>query len=151
LVDWNNAVLLPGETSVFFENTFVGKTFLNPDIALDTLEVSMGTDGSVTVERNRMADLDEKKILSRRITETIGWEIAVRNGKNRLVNIEIRDQIPISTNADMEVTAEELSQGRLNGQTGIINWNIELQAGESRKIPFRYSIKYPADKQIRLE
>src|SRR6478609_2073099 len=39
---WEEYSLLPGEANIFFEGTFVGKTFIAPNTIKDTLSVSLG-------------------------------------------------------------------------------------------------------------
>ncbi len=151
LTNWDEFVVLPGEAGVFFENSWVGKTMLNPSQAGDTLTVSMGADRSVSVERSRLEEFSKTGILGRKKTETIAWEILIRNGKSRTVDIEIKDQIPVSTDAEIEITLEESSKARHEENTGILTWKLSLQPGETQKREFRYSVRYPSDKVLRLE
>jgi uncharacterized protein (TIGR02231 family) len=151
LTDWEEFIVLPGEAGIFFENSWVGKTWLNPAQSGDTLNVSMGIDRGVTVERKRMAEFSRKGLLGRRKTETIAWEIVIRNGKNRAVDIEVKDQIPVSTDAEIQVSLEESSGARYEESTGMLTWKVKLEPGETLKKEFRYSVRYPSDKLLRLE
>jgi uncharacterized protein (TIGR02231 family) len=148
---WEEYVILPGEAGIFFENAYVGKTFLNPANATDTLEVSMGNDRGVVIERVRLAEFSRKGILGRRTTETVAWEMKFRNNKNRDINLEIKDQIPVSTHADLQVTLEEKSGADHQEDNGILTWRLTLPKGESAQRIFRYSVRYPSDKKILLE
>ncbi len=151
ITQWEDFVILPGQMGVFFEDSWVGSTFINPEQTADTLEVSLGTDRSVAVERERLTDYSRKGILGRRTTETVAWEIVVRNGKNVPVNIEIKDQIPVTTDADLQITLEEKSDAIHQETSGILTWRLEIAPGETVRKPFRYSVRYPSDKKIRLE
>lgn len=46
--------LIPGEANIVFENTYVGKTFLNPYNTQDTLNLSMGRDKRITIKREKL-------------------------------------------------------------------------------------------------
>jgi uncharacterized protein (TIGR02231 family) len=151
ITDWEEHVILPGETGVFFENAFVGETMINPMLTDDTLKVSMGTDRGVVLERKREEDFASRGILGRKTTETVAWKIDVRNNKNRRINIEIRDQIPVSTDENIEITLEERAGAQYEQLSGMLTWRLELEPGQSQTLPFRYSVKYPSDKNIRLE
>lgn len=151
ITGWEEHVILAGETGIFFENAFVGETMINPMLTDDTLKVSMGTDRGVVLERNREEDFASRGILGRRTTETVAWEIEIRNNKNRTINLEIRDQIPVSTDENIEITLDERSGAQYEQSSGMLTWRLELEPGQSQTLPFRYSVKYPSDKKIRLE
>jgi Domain of unknown function (DUF4139) len=36
----------------------------------------------------------------------------------------------------------------VNPETGVLTWKIDLKPGESKKVRFSYSVKYPKDKKI---
>ncbi len=151
ITQWEDYVILPGQMGVFFEDSWVGSTYINPEQTADTLEVSLGTDRSVAVERERLKDFSHKGLLGRRTTETVAWDIVVRNGKSVPVNIEIQDQVPVSNDADLQITLEEKSGAVHQESTGILTWRLEIAPGETVSNPFRYSVRYPTDKKIRLE
>jgi hypothetical protein len=62
----------------------------------------------------------------------------------------LKDQYPLSTNKDIEVELLETSGADVNKDLGILNWNIELAPGESKKYKLSYSVKYPKDKMVNL-
>ena len=49
---WEDLNLLPGEANVFFEGTYVGRSFLDLSRPQDTLNISLGRDKGVVVERD---------------------------------------------------------------------------------------------------
>ena len=63
----------------------------------------------------------------------------------------MNDQIPVSSNSGITIEAQELSNGKLNSQTGLIKWDLEIKPSESKQIVLTYSVKYPKDKSIILE
>ena len=151
ITDWEGYVRLPGDASIFFEGAYVGKSFLNPETTADTLEISLGNDRGVVLERDRLAEFSRKGILGRRTTETVAWELVVRNNRNRSISITIQDQIPVSTHADIQVTLEERAGAQFEESSGKLNWRMNLGPSETQKRTFRYSVRYPSDKQLRLE
>lgn len=151
LTGWENHVVLPGKAGIFFENAYVGETFIDPLQSEDTLNISLGIDRGVILERKREEDFTSRGILGRRTTESVAWEIMVRNNKNRSINLEVRDQIPVSTDETIEVTLDERSGAQHYQSSGILTWRLELEPGQSQTLPFKYSVKYPSDKMIRLE
>lgn len=150
ITDWEEAFLNPGEIKLFLENSFVGKTYLNTNQVSDTLNLSLGADERITVERKKLKSFDKKQFLGSKITSSSVFEISLRNQKSVPVTIVVKDQIPISTHQDITVTAENLSGAKLNKETGMLEWELELKAGEQRKIKFGYEVKYPKDMQLWL-
>jgi len=81
LNQWNELNLLPGEANIFFENSFVGKTYLNPQTNKDSMFISLGRDESIIVSRNQLKDFSEDKFLSSNIERTFSYEIKIKNNK----------------------------------------------------------------------
>jgi uncharacterized protein (TIGR02231 family) len=151
ITDWAKQNLIGGEATLYFENTFVGKSYLNVNQLKDTLTVSLGNDNSILVKREKRQDYTSKKVLGSNKTETYSFLITVRNNKVNPIRITVDDQIPISSNSGIEVNAVELSGGKLNSQTGEIKWDLEIKPQETKQMILTYSVKYPKDKNIILE
>jgi hypothetical protein len=62
----------------------------------------------------------------------------------------LKDQYPLSTNKDIEVELLEISNAEINKDLGVLSWKFSLAPGETKKVRFSYSIKYPKDKTINL-
>jgi uncharacterized protein (TIGR02231 family) len=148
---WEDLNLLPGEANVFFEGTFVGKSFLQLDAPKDTLNISLGRDKGVVVERVKRKTTDEKAVLGGSRTVTIGWDLTVRNSKSTSVDLEIRDQYPLSPQSEVEVKLTEKGAAAVNENTGMLTWNINLASKETRKLGFAYTVKHPKDLPVIVE
>lgn len=146
--DWESLNLLPGPINLFLDNSYVGKTLLNRDTVKDTLSFSLGKDEGIVIDREQIESFREKNFFGNKVTETEGWEIAVRNTKPTAVTINIQDQIPVSSNEDIDVDLQERSDADFNESTGILTWNIELEPSESQTLRFVYEVTYPSDKQL---
>jgi uncharacterized protein (TIGR02231 family) len=149
--DWQKYDLLEGEANLYFENTFVGKSMLNLKFASDTLNISLGRDPGIIVKREKRKDFTSEKFIGSNKVVTRSWEVSVRNNKKENIKIQLTDQIPISQNKDIVVGAEELSGGKLNSSTGIVSWDIDLPAGQSKILILSYSVKYPKSSDVILE
>ncbi len=147
-IGWEEFNLLPGEANIFFEGTFVGKTFVDPNIIKDTLSVSLGRDKRIVVKRERIRDITSRKVIGASQRETHGYEIVVRNTKAEPVKITIEDQLPIARNSQIEVGSIDLGGAKLEANSGKLTWQLTLAPGETRKLNYRFEIKYPKDKQV---
>jgi uncharacterized protein (TIGR02231 family) len=151
ITNWAEQSLQSGEATLYFENTFVGKSYLNVNQLTDTLVLSLGTDNSILIKREKRQDFTSKKVIGTNKTETYSFLITIRNNKSTPVKLTLNDQIPVSSNSGITVTPEELSGGRLIGQSGLVKWDLEIKPQEIKKITLTYSVKYPKDKTVILE
>jgi len=151
ITDWAKLSLQSGEATLYFENSFVGKSTLNVNQLKDTLTISLGTDNSILVKREKRKDFTSRKTIGSNRTDTYSFLLTVRNNKSNPVKITLNDQIPISSNSSINVDAIELSGGKPDQQTGEIKWDLEIKPQETKQIILTYSVKYPKDKTIILE
>lgn len=146
--DWNDYNLLPGLANIYFENSYVGQTHINPLISKDTLNISMGRDQNISLIKQIIKDFTENKFLSSDIERTFAYEIKIRNNKTIPINILVEDQIPISKNEDIKIRLINSDGGQYNESEGKIKWNIQLDGSQSTTKRLIYSIRYPKDKII---
>jgi len=151
ITDWAAQSLQSGEATLYFENTFVGKSNLDVNQLTDTLVLSLGTDNSILVKREKQKDFTSRKVVGANKTEIYSYLITIRNNKANPVKITLNDQIPVSSNSGITVEPVELTGGRLNSQSGQVKWDLEIKPQETRKIIMTYSVKYPKDKTVILE
>lgn len=148
LSKWNEFNLLPGNANIFFENSFVGKTYINPSISSDTLTISLGRDQNIIVDKIVMKDFTEDKFLSSDVERIFAFEIKVKNNKREKISLTIEDQLPISGNEDITVEQIDISGGQVDRETKIITWNIDVDAGKSIDKKMIYSVRYPKGSRI---
>ena len=151
IIDWEQYNLLEGEANIFFENTFVGKTILDVRYMNDTLNISLGRDKNVVVKREKVKEFTQTKFLSSKAEVTRNWKITIRNNKRQPISMVLLDQIPVSTVSEIEVTAEKLSNGILNKETGEIKWKFTLPPTQKTEFDLLYKVRYPKDKNLTVE
>lgn len=149
--DWAQYNLLRGESNLFFEGTYLGKSLLDVDNTSDTLNISLGRDKSIVVSREKLKDFSSKQFIGANQKINIAWEINVRNNKKQAINITIQDQFPISMNKEIQVEKIDYEGAILKEDTSILTWKYELGGGKSEKLGFRYEVKYPKGKTVPLE
>ncbi|QQR85313.1 MAG: DUF4139 domain-containing protein [Flavobacteriales bacterium] len=148
---WEDLNLLPGNANVFFEGTYVGQSYLNVQATTDTLDVSLGRDKGVVVERVRRKSTNDKAVIGGKRTNTVGFDISVRNTKATAIDVEVRDQHPLSPQSEIEVKLIESSDAVVNEQTGQLTWNISVEPKATKKLGFAYTVKHPKDLPVVLE
>jgi uncharacterized protein (TIGR02231 family) len=151
ITDWAKLSLQSGEATLYFENSFVGKSTLNVNQLTDTLTLSLGTDNSILVKREKRKDFTSRKVIGSNRTDTYSFLLTIRNNKSNPVKITLNDQVPVSSNSSISIDTIELSGGKMNKQTGEIKWDLDIKPQETRQIVLTYSVKYPKDKTVILD
>ena len=151
VTDWEKLHLLEGEANVYFENTFIGKSIMNVSQQSDTLSFSLGRDKRIMIQRTKENEYTSRKFIGSSQTQSIAWKLSVRNTRPEPVTLTLYDQLPVSRNNNITVTAEEISGGTLDEAKGIIAWQMTLQPGEQRELPLRYKVKYPKGRNLLIE
>ena len=149
--DWQQLSLLEGEANVYFENSFVGKSILDPTQPSDTLHFSLGRDNGIRIQRTKVSEKSVRRLLASSQEQNMTWRILVKNTRKETVSLLLQDQIPVSRNSDISVTTEELSGGTLNKEQGIVSWQLQLQPGEQRELILQYKVKYPKSRKLIVE
>ena len=149
--DWQKLNLMEGEANVYFDNSFVGKSILDPNVSSDTLHFSMGRDQSIRVQRTKVSESSTRRFFGSNQEQTLKWRITVKNNRQESVNITVFDQAPISRNTSIEVIMDELSDGQFDKKTGIIKWPLQLKPGEQRDLILQYKVKYPKNRRLTIE
>lgn len=148
---WEELNIIGGEANLYFENTFVGTSYLSPAQYGDTMKVSLGSDKGITVKRDRQTELTSRRLIGANRVDTRSFKITVRNTKGNAVTMKLTDQIPVSSNSEITVEGTELSGGSLNSTTGLVTWDFTLAPQQSRELVLTYTVRYPKDKEIILE
>jgi hypothetical protein len=151
IINWQDYDLQSGEVSLYFEGTYLGKTYLDLGSVADTLSLSLGRDNGVKVSRKLLKEFTSNKFIGSNRTETKSYEISVRNTKQVPVNISILDQFPVSTTKEITVDDVKAPDASINKDTGIADWTFSLAPGQEKKLNLGYSVKYPKDKKVVLE
>ncbi len=147
---WEEKNLLSGEMNLFFEGTFVGKSYLDVRNTQDTLDLSLGRDRSIVITRENLKDFSSRKIIGFNREEIRTWEISLRNTKNAPVNITLEDQFPLSTNKEIEIKHLEMAGAEFNEDSGNLKWKLTLDPTQTEKYRLSFSVKYPKNKIIDL-
>ena len=151
ILDWEKLNLLPGNANVILEGTYTGKTFIDPNTSQDTLSLTLGKDKRVAIKRDKLVDYSSVKFLGSNKLQKFTYEITVKNNKKDAINLDLKDQFPLTTNKEIEVELLDAGGASTNNDSGVLNWLVTIPAGESKKFRFTYSIKYPKDKIVNVQ
>jgi uncharacterized protein (TIGR02231 family) len=148
ITNWQNLDLIPGNANVIMDDTYIGKSFIDPNSTADTLNLSLGKDKRVGVKRTLVKDASLSKTKDANTKQTFTYELVVKNNKVTDVNLILKDQYPLSNVKEIEVELLDDGGAAINAELGVLTWKISLKPGESKKVRFSYTVKYPKDKKM---
>ena len=151
VINWQDYDLLDATAGIFYEGTFTGKTTLSASMATDTLDISLGRDKSILIERKKVKDYTSNQFLGSNRTVQRAWEISLRNNKKQAVTLVVFDQYPVSKEKDVEVELTDNGGARVDKETGMLSWQVTLEPGQLKKLNFRYTVKYPKERILAIE
>lgn len=127
--------LLPGSASVFHSGDFVGSTRLRTWAPGEELELALGLDDRVRVERELTRRSDTKATLGATRRREAEYRITVTNHTPRPAVVTVLDQLPVSRDEGISVRELRLEPAPAErADLGELRWRLELQPGESREI-----------------
>jgi hypothetical protein len=151
ITDWERFNLLEGEANLFYEGTFLGKSLLNAATHTDTLDLSLGRDKNIVVSRTKLTDFTSKQLIGANKKELRSYEITIRNKKAQPINLIIEDQLPVSTNKDIEVSRLETSNAEVAEETGKLTWRLKINPAQQKKLAIKYEVKHPKHERVLLD
>ena len=151
VANWTDLNLLDGESNLYFEDRFVGKSLIDTSVGLDTLSLSLGKDDAIIVNRERKRDFEQRKFFGSKKREERHYEITLLNTKKEAVQIELQDQIPLTSRDNVKVQLLESSNGQLNKDSGLLTWKLLLQPGQKQVIQLKYAVEYPKNMNVEID
>jgi hypothetical protein len=150
--NWEDYNLLEAEANIYFEDTFIGTTLIDPRMAKEELEISLGIDKNVIVTRTKEKDFTTKQFLGSKKEESRIWSFSVKNNKREAIDIVILDQIPISKSETIKIELDkEITNGNLDKKTGEIKWNFNLPSKKIESFKLKYKVKYSKNDSVILD
>jgi uncharacterized protein (TIGR02231 family) len=151
IVSWQDYDIQSGEASLYYEGSYLGKTYIDLGSATDTLSLSLGKDNGIKVSRKMLKEYSTKKFIGSSRTDSRLYEISIRNSKSLPVDNTLVDQVPVSTNKEISVEELKTADAQLDKDTGIATWIFTLPPSQEKKFEIGYSVKYPKDRKLILE
>ncbi len=151
ITDWPLLNLISGKTSIFYQGTFTGQSFLDTKNTEDTLSISLGRDDNIVVTRDIDKTVHDRRTIGNFIKESIGLEIVVKNNKSTKAIVNVEDQIPISDRKSIDIDLLDAVGAIVDKRSGKLTWKLELEPGAKKVLSYRFSVKYPKEIDLRIE
>ncbi len=142
--------ILEGPASLFVDSSYVGASQVSGAAQNERVMLGFGPDDALVVQR-RLVSRDTKGPEAFRMSQVISYhyEITVENFDELAVEVEVADQIPVSTTDDIQVTfLGSTTQPGHEEKSGVLRWPLEVDAGERVTIEYGFSVECPVGKQV---
>jgi len=127
--------LLPGQAAVFHGGDFVGSTDLEIWAPGEEVELALGVDDRVRVERELVRRTAAKAVLGSTRKREAEHKITIANHTPRPARVTVLDQIPVSRDDGIVVKEQRLEPAPAERtEMGVLTWRLELKPGESKEI-----------------
>jgi Domain of unknown function (DUF4139)/N-terminal domain of unknown function (DUF4140) len=143
--------ILRGHANLFAGSMFTGRSWLNTALPGKTIELPLGVDDAVKVERHlRQKTVVKGMVFKDDITEyTVQIEIA--NHHKRAIDVELIDQLPVKQGRKVEVKAFSAKPAQKAGpdkKDGRITFKVRVAASSVKKVTFSFQIVRPKDWEL---
>ena len=147
IVDWDKLNLLPGQSSIFFNGKYIGKSFINTKFAEETLDLYLGKDRNISISRYRDNSETLKPLaMGDDVSQRYAYTIDVKNGNSMPINLVVYDQIPVINNKTIKLDDIKYTGANYDKKTGLVTWNFDLNPNETKKLNLSFKLTYPKDK-----
>lgn len=142
--------LVPAKANIFFDGTYIGETYIDPTNLDDTLNLSLGKDPNIVVKRTLLKNQCKERIVQDKKERSFAYSIEVRNLKSSEIDLTIQDQIPLTTNPDINIEKTNLGKGTIDDKTGLIEWKFKLKPKENQSFEYDFKVRHSKDKIVVL-
>ena len=146
LPDWENLGLLDVDCNVYMNGRFISTSQVETSGTGDTMRFAVGDDPNVLVGRKHSISSPDKSLLSKDVAQTVTVTLTVKNTKNEPIELRMKDQVPISKDADIKVGDINTGGATLEDKTGTLRWVLSLKPLEQHTVTFSYTVRYPKEK-----
>jgi len=144
--------LLPGRLHLYRKGSYIGDSWLERTAPGEPMEVSLGIDAELSVERIDVLakDRDPGLFSSTKKLER-HLQVRIQNRGGSAQRVEVRESLPVSKDKRIEVRFEKAQNSagyQHDALRGFVTWAAEVPARGKKELDFRYEIRLPDDWQI---
>jgi uncharacterized protein (TIGR02231 family) len=149
LVNDSPYALLPGQANLFAGDEFVGATSLELTAPQGEIELFLGVDDRVKVERElKRHDVDKTMIGGKRRLH-YAYEIKLENLLSVPAALTLHDQVPVSRHEEIKVRLDAADpKPARQTELNLLDWELTLAPKEKRVVRFEYTVEHPATMQV---
>lgn len=142
-------VLLAGGAQIFHEGEYLGTAPLKQTAPGQELQVYLGVDDRIAVERKLTEASVDKKFMMDVRRYNYAYEITVQNLQTTPHRVTVWDQRPVPRHESIKIRATETKPSPAEEtDLGRLRWDLALAPGEKKGVRFGFAIEVPREQQL---
>lgn len=137
--------LLPGKVSLFLDGAFLGLTEADFTSPGESFSLYLGVADHLKLSRTLDKKRSELKRGGQRTKVQASFVVSVENLSDRAVVVQLTDRIPVSESDEVRVASVKISPEGKPDVKGLLRWDLNLAAKQSKEYRVEYTIEYPND------
>lgn len=142
--DYSKYNFLPGNADIYMDDTQTGTVMIDANQLSNEMMISLGSDPNVLTKRE-LIKKETKSLGDKEKTEFYAYEITVKNNKNTAINLELKDQVPLSTDEKIKIQITNPDKADYDPSSGFLIWNLNIKPNETKKISFGFNVTLPKE------
>lgn len=141
--------LLPGPASLFVGAEYIGQTHMEFTAQGDDVELLLGVEDRITVERKLARRDVDKKLLRDQRELRYGYTIEVKNLLPTEAAVVVKDHIPVSRHEQIKVKLDVVRpQPAEQTDLNLLEWRLALPGNGKQTIQYEYVVDHPRSLQV---
>ena len=143
VVNTGGHALLAGPLSAFVDGDFVGSTHVDTTAPGAELELYLGVDDRVAVERELMERTPHRALLGGKVSAVERWRIEVHNGRPAPVRLVVRERVPVSRHPDVQVVDVDVKpEPAERDELGRLEWTASVEPNGTWEANVRFGVRH---------
>lgn len=140
----SDVMLLPGPAGVFHEEEFVGRSEIGTVAPGEELDLQLGVDDRVRVERELRRRTTSKAMLGGTRTVEVAYDVTVENHRGAPARVTVLDHFPVSRDGEVKVRLREcVPKADEQDELGQLTWKLALEPGGKAVVRFAFTVEHP--------
>jgi uncharacterized protein (TIGR02231 family) len=149
VVNSSTHTLLPGNVAVFHAADFVGTSSIKTVAPGEEVELQLGLDDRVRVERELVQRDTGKNLLGGKRQTSVTYEITVENHLPDAAKVSVIDQFPVSRHESIKVRDQQAKpEPAERTDLDVVTWKLDLPPGATQKLQLSFQLEQPRDLTI---
>lgn len=145
-----NYIELPGQAKLYMNNTYLGNMFLDPVILPDSMDISLGRDKRIRIERTMVKENTKNELIGsdQRVDREIQYRIT--NGYSSSIDVTVKEVLPQSRDGRIQVKVLDETEFNysIDDLKGFIDWNVKLAPNSETNQRAFIRVTYPKGEKL---
>lgn len=148
VTNWKNLPLLDGKAVVYKDGNDIGESYLSIAGLPDTLDIPIGQNKEVLVNKVVNSDIANQKISGNKVKTTYAYDYTFSSNNKNKLKLYIFEQVPVSLTKYAEVDILEKSDAKYEENIGFLTWEVSSkEINQNKKISFSYTVEFEGSRR----